>query len=113
MKLLIQDQIHNFKKVFVVAIKKGLYYLVVRERDQGIKIVLHNGLKTFLNSQLQICLKVEFTICYTRPISAFLIFTDIFNKIHIYYVGLYALSKPDDYRTFKFHHRIVPFGDKH
>ena len=38
MKLLIQDQIHNFKKVFVVAIKKGLYYLVVRERDQGIKI---------------------------------------------------------------------------
>ena len=87
MKLLIQDQIHNFKKVFVVAIKKGLYYLVVRERDQGIKIVLHNGAKTFLNSQLPICFKVEFTVCYTRPITALiffaiLIFTDISIKMH-------------------------------
>ena len=60
MKLLIQDQIHNFKKVFVVAIKKGLYYLVVRERDQGIMIVLHNGVKSFSKAQLRISVTKDF-----------------------------------------------------
>ena len=60
MKLLIQDQIHNFKKVFVVAIKKGLYYLVVRERDQGIMIVLHNRVKSFSKAQFRISATNDF-----------------------------------------------------